>query len=92
MLTENQVLKARDHFVGEVIRSGGDDAVTADALRWVTGAAMATVDEREALARRYLSNNGLKPNPGESAVEALDRFSAMSDGELVAHLTACGKL
>ncbi|KVR67012.1 hypothetical protein WK24_01625 [Burkholderia vietnamiensis] len=92
MLTENQVLKARDHFVGEVIRSGGDDGVTADALRWLTGAAMVAVDEREALARRHLSDNGLHSNPGESAAEALDRFSAMSDAELVAHLTACGKL
>ncbi|RQZ24052.1 hypothetical protein DIE14_23130 [Burkholderia sp. Bp9017] len=92
MLTENQVLKVRDHFVDEVIRSGGDDGVPADALRWVTGAARVTVDEREALARRYLSDNGLNSNPGESAVEALDRFSAMSDAELVAHLIACGKL
>ncbi|WP_175947652.1 hypothetical protein [Burkholderia pyrrocinia] len=92
MLTENQVLEARDHFVGEAIRSGGDDSSTADALKWLTGAAIVAAGEREAIARRRLDESGLTSNPGESAVDALERLSAMSDAELAAHLIASGKL
>ncbi|HDR8921254.1 TPA: hypothetical protein QDA95_003892 [Burkholderia vietnamiensis] len=92
MLTDNQVLKARDHFVGEVIRCGGADAAVAAVLKWQAGAGKVIVDEGEALARRCLDRNGLKSNPGESAAEALERLNAMSDAELVEHLITCGRL
>lgn len=91
MLTENQVLKARDHFVGEVIRSGGDDGVTADALRWLTGAAMVLEKKREARAREAIEACGMTVCASEGG-DVLDRLCAMSDDELAAHLLASGRL